>query len=609
MRVAGEREAAADASSSARGRGVYSRTTVSRAFSSSYLAGEAAAAAFLPRDFRQRAVRVAAARQAAERRVDATLLAALAEQQAVLPASAARERNLEALAGGHTAVVVSGQQVGLFLGPLYTFYKAATAIAAARAIEAESGVRCVPLFWLQTEDHDFAEIAASTVAGRDGAPVRLALPDAAPELERTSVAHRCLGSEVTALLDAFADLAGDSPAAHAVVAVLRAHYRPGRTMAGAFAGALGAIFADEGLLFLDPRDARVAALAEPIYRGAITDAAAIDGLLARQEQRLRDAGFDCQVALRAGSPLVFFHAHGAGGPRYRLKWEPSEGSQTLPRRTPLGDPAPSTRLKWEPSEGPQTPSTRLKATEEGAWRLDGGGAPVSTAALLDTLARDPLCFSTSALLRPIVQDALLPTAAYVGGPAELSYFAQLDPLYGHFGITPALVLPRARFRCVEAPARRALEALGLTADDLARPLPELLARTAAPPPAGVPDPDQLRRRIEAQIAPVVGEIADGVVAAEPELARAAERTRISVARALRRLTDRYARRLAERDGVTRQRLERLRAALYPDGVPQERVFGWPTLAARIGAGEFKRLVFDRLAEVGPFATALQELRP
>jgi bacillithiol synthase len=495
------------------------------------------------------------------------LLATLAEQQGALPASAARDRNLEALAGGRTAVVVSGQQVGLFVGPLYTFYKAATAIAAARAIEHESGVRCVPLFWLQTEDHDFAEIAASTTAARDGAPVRLALPDGAPELERTSVAHRRLGAEVAGLLDAFADLAGDAPAAREVVALLRAHYRPGQSMAGAFAGALAAIFADEGLLFLDPRDVRVATLAAPTYRRALTDAGAIDELLARQEQRLRDAGFDCQVAVRAGSPLVFFHAHGATGPRCRLK------------------------------------------EAGGMWRPDSGGAPISTAALLDALARDPLCFSTSALLRPIVQDALLPTAAYVGGPAELSYFAELGPLYEHFGVHPALVVPRARFRCIEAPARRALEALGLTADDVARPLPELLARSAAPVPPGAPEPEDLRRRIDAEIAPVVNEIAGAVVAAEPELARAAERTRISVSRALRRLTDRYARMLAERDGVTRRRLERLRAALYPDGVPQERVFGWATLAARIGAAPFKRLVLDRLAEVGPFATALQELRP
>jgi len=560
--------------SSARTREVYSRATVGRAFSSSYLAGETAAAAFLPRDFRDPAVRIAAARRAAERRIEPALMAVLAEQQAALPASAARDRNLAALHAGHAAVVVSGQQVGLFLGPLYTFYKAATAIAAARAIEGESGVRCVPLFWLQTEDHDFAEIAGCTVAGREGAPVRLALAEGAPELERTSVAHRQLGAEVTTLIDAFADLAeATTPAAREVVDLLRAHYRPGRSMAAAFAGAMAAIFADEGLLFLDPRDARVARLAAPIYRRAITGAGAIDGRLARQEQRLRDAGFDCQVAVRAGSPLVFFHAHGALGPRCRM-------------RASAGDDSPG----------------------GGTWRLDGGEATISTAALLDTLARDPLCFSTSALLRPIVQDALLPAVAYVGGPAELNYFAELDPLYDYFGVSPALVLPRARFRCVEAPARRWRDALGLSADDVERPLSDLLARVAVPT-EGAPHPDRLRQRIEAEIAPVVAEIAGGVAAAEPALERAAERTRVSVARALRRLTDRYARRLAERDGVTLRRLERLRAALYPDGAPQERVFGWPALAARIGAAEFKRLVFDRLAEVGPFVTALQELRP
>jgi bacillithiol biosynthesis cysteine-adding enzyme BshC len=588
------RDRAAAVSSTGRpaARGVYCGAPVGRAFSTSYLAGEAAAAAFLPRDFRRPDERTAAAQRAARRRIDPALVAVLREQQAALPASAARDRNLEALAAGDTAVVVSGQQVGLFLGPLYTFYKAATAIAAARAIEGEAGVRCVPLFWLQTEDHDFAEIASCTAAGRDGVPVRLALDGGPPELERSSVAHRRLGADVAALVDSFAELAGTGPAAREVVALLRAHYRPGQSLRGAFAGALAEIFADEGLLFLDPRDPRVAALAAPIYRRAITGAAEIESLLVRQEQRLRAAGFECQVALRAGSPLVFFHPHGAAGPRHRMNAE---------------------RRAGEAAKG---------GTD--VWHLDGGGT-VATAALLEALAHDPLRFSTSALLRPIVQDALLPTVAYVGGPAEISYFAEMDPLYAFFGVDAALVTPRARFRCIEPPARRWLEALGLEPDDVALPLPELLARAGAAgrDGAGKPDdapaapgathahalPDDLRRRVEAEIAPVVAQIADAIVADAPELTRAAERTRASIARALRRFTDRYARRLAERDGVTRQRLERLRAALYPGGVPQDRVFGWPDLAARIGPAAFKRLVFERLAANGPFVTALQELLP
>src|SRR5437868_1897006 len=137
-------------------------------------------------------------RAAAGRRPSPALLEVRAEQQARLPPSAARDASLRALAGGGTAVVATGQQVGLFLGPLYGFYKAASAVAVARALAAESGVRCVPLFWLQTEDHDFAEIAAATVADRDGKPRRLAPAD---DEARISIAHRVLGPEIAGLLD------------------------------------------------------------------------------------------------------------------------------------------------------------------------------------------------------------------------------------------------------------------------------------------------------------------------------------------------------------------------------------------------------------------------
>jgi len=140
---------------------IVTRRIVGRSFASSYLARDAAASLFIPNDFRDQAARVTLARAAAQRRIAPALAEVLRAQQARLPASPARQANLDALLGGDCAVVVSGQQVGLFLGPLYTFYKAASAIAAARTIEREAGVRCVPLFWLQTEDHDFAEIASA----------------------------------------------------------------------------------------------------------------------------------------------------------------------------------------------------------------------------------------------------------------------------------------------------------------------------------------------------------------------------------------------------------------------------------------------------------------
>jgi bacillithiol synthase len=543
---------------------------VGRAFSDSYLAGEPAAHAFFAPGFRDPAERQRVARLAAGRKVPAALLDVLREQQAVLPASAARQANLDALARGGTAVVATGQQVGLFLGPLYTFYKAASAVAVARAIEAESGIRCVPLFWLQTEDHDFAEIRTCVVAGPDGQPVRLELVEGSKEQARVSVAHRCLGEEIGPVLDRLASLLAGQPGADDVLALLRAQYRPGRSLAAAFAGVLETLFADEGLLFLDPRDARMASLAAPIYRSCIEDADLIERHLQGCQAALSAAGFSTQVPVRSCA-LVFFHQGRVAGPRFRLQKSAREGA--------------------------------------GQWTLAGTTETVAHADLLDLIAREPLRFSTSALLRPIVQDAFLPTAAYVGGPGEINYFAELGPLYQHFGVLPPLLVPRARFRCVDARARRWLQQSGLRASDLAQPSHELRSRLQAARPTGSPDPQELRDRVAGQILPAVEEIASAISATGEHLRRPAQRTRSSVAHALEQLIGRYARGLVEHDETTQRRIQQLELVLNPGGVAQERFYGWPWLAGRLGASVCKRLVMERLEQAGAFATDILELLP
>ncbi len=546
---------------------------MSRAFSSSYFAGEAIARTFIPLDFRSGSDRTARTRAAAARRAPAELVAVLREQEAALPASGARTDNVEALAGGGTAVVATGQQVGLFLGPLYGFYKAASAVAVARALAAESGVRCVPLFWLQTEDHDFAEIASATVAGPHGRPVTLSLPVEPAAEARVSIAHRRLPPEVGALLDTLGELLGDGPAARETLALLRAHYTAGRPIAAAFAGALGELFADDGLLILDPRQARVAALAAPIYRQALAASAELERRLEERRAALAAEGFEEQIPARPGCALVFGHRGAATGARFRLA-------------RPANASAP--------------------------WRLAGCDSVMTAEEIEVALGHEPLRFSTSALLRPIVQDTLLPTAAYVGGPAEVSYFAQLGPLYDHFRLAMPIVVPRARFRCLDVHTRRRLGELGLGADDVTLPRSELLARLPAAPSPTTPTAAALAARVAAHVAPVVDDLAATVSALDPRdrnLERAAARTRAHVARALARLTERYARKLAERDGVALRRLARVQDALAPGGVPQERAYAWPSLAGRHGPAALKAMVLERLAAAGPFTTALQDLRP
>ena len=542
-----------------------------RAFSSSYLADEPAAHAFFAPRYRDPGERVARVRLAAGRRTPPALLRILREQQASFPPSTARQANLDALAAGNTAAVVTGQQVGLFLGPLYSFYKAASAIAVARAIETESGVRCVPLFWLQTEDHDFEEIRSCMVAGRDGEPIRLALPSEGGD-GRASVAYRALPGQVSDLLDTLAEALEPGPAADETLALLRAHYRPGQSMAGAFASVVATLFADEGLLVFNPRNARVAELAAPVYRTCLDDCECIEAKLQDRRDALAAAGIKEQVAVRERGALVFYHRESATGPRVRIQ-------------------------------------RKVGGMGEISWALAGSPEVVRHEEMLRTLAADPSRFSTSALLRPIVQDVLWPTVAYVGGPGEINYYAQLEPLYAHFDLTPPLLVPRARFRCVDARTRRWLGQLGLKATDLATPQDQLRARLVVPPPVGMANPADLRALLERQIVPAVETIAAAVEVADPRLQRPARRTRAGLARGLTRLIDRYARTLVERDELTLHRIRRLELALNPEGIPQERYYGWPSLAGRVGVAGLRRLVLDKLQSVGAFVTEVQELEP
>jgi hypothetical protein len=212
------------------------------------------------------------------------------------------------------------------------------------------------------------------------------------------------------------------------------------------------------------------------------------------------------------------------------------------------------------------------------------------AELTAALAADPMRFSTSALLRPIVQDALLPTAAYVGGPAEVAYFAQLPPLYRAYGRAMPIVVPRSRFRIVDERAHRLLGRLGLTVADAERPEPELLARLRRPGPSGADVCD----RLLAPFARAHGELA--ATTASPELARAMARTLVSVERAIGKLAGKVERVALYQDASLVDAVRRLRALLAPDGAPQERVLALAGFAARGGDREITARV---LAAIDP----------
>nr|WP_217445918.1 bacillithiol biosynthesis cysteine-adding enzyme BshC [Myxococcus sp. CA040A] len=542
--------------------------TVTPSFPTAWLKGDPRALAFLPDRFRHRAARAEAAAASALRPMSSALLDVVVAQNARLAPSPARERHLEELARPGTIAVVTGQQMGLFLGPLFTLYKAAAAITAARALREETGRPCVPVFWLQTEDHDLPEVDHCFVASPRGSAKRVALDVPEAAASRAPVAHRKLGAGVTQALDALRGELGGEPQASEHLELLARAYQPDATLAEAFTQVLAVLFADEGLVFIDPRDARLAPFAAPIHRLAIQDAAAISTALSRRMEALTQAGFSEQVHIRPGSPLGFYSPDGIEGARYRL------------------DPA-----------GADT------------WSLVGHprGATVTTGELLDWLEREPLRFTTSALLRPLLQDTWLPTAAYVGGPGEVSYFAQLSPLYEHAGLPMPLVVPRARFRVLDDRARRLLHKLGLTPDEVGEPRDALLTRLATRDAAEPYEPaGTLEARLFGAFASELDRLGESMLKLDPQLLDALKRTRGTVRAAVSRLAARYGRALALRDEVTTERVDRLRAMLVPDGAPQERIHGMAYYACRFGSRAFTRQVLDACV---PFSGDLRDLTP
>ena len=441
---------------------------------------------------------------------EAQVLASLERQNSRYAPSPARDAHLRALRGGAPAVV-TGQQVGLFLGPLFTLYKAATAIRLARA----SGA--VPVFWLQTEDHDLAEIAEVGVGRARGGPWRISLRIPG---EPVSIAHRRLPAGVERALAALGAASGPSP--H--LDTLARHYRPGAGWGEAFAGVLAELFAPEGLVLLDPRDAALAEAARPVHRRAIAEWREI-------ARELRESGAAETVRVREDAPLSFFHPDGPDGRRCRLRWN--------------GD----------------------------AFEEIGGHGVHSRDSVL---AADAGCFSTSALLRPILQDSWLRTVAYVAGPSEAAYFAQLGPLYDRFGLPRPNVVRRASLRLLEDDDRRRLERSGLPTEALARPFDEVLGLAATAGPSAAPA--RLRESLDSTLAAAATEIRS----AGDRALRALEKTRRTVARAAQRLERNVGLAVRMRDEVLVADVRRLQERLFPAGVPQERAVGMAYFAARHG---------------------------
>jgi bacillithiol synthase len=360
--------------------------------------------------------------------------AILERQNRAWGASPETLKNLERLRAG-ACCVVTGQQVGLFGGPLYAIFKALGAIRLAEKAT-ELGADCVPVFWLATEDHDLAEVNHTTLLAGDGSlqPVATGTrgaPDA-------PVSEIRLGEEIREALGKAAAALGDSEIAD----LLRRCYQPGETLGSAFARLFSALAGRWGVVMLDASDPELHALAQPIYHAAIERAEELDQALLERDRELLSTGYHDQVKVTELSTLLFTIQN---------------GSRVVIHRANGVARAADFRIGEE----------KMRREE-----------------LLGRIDAEPQHFSANVLLRPVVQDYLLPTLAYTGGPAECAYFAQAAVVYEKLSgrVTPAV--PRFSATLMEPKAASLLERYGLRLIDVfegPERLREALAERALPP--------------------------------------------------------------------------------------------------------------------------------
>jgi bacillithiol biosynthesis cysteine-adding enzyme BshC len=471
----------------------------------------------------------------------ARVFAVLERQNAAFGVDAKSLEALRRFREGAVAVV-TGQQVGLFGGPLYSLLKAASALNAAEELN-RAGVPAVAVFWLATEDHDLAEIDHALLPAGPGQLRELR--SSSKGQQNAPVGAVKFSAEIEKLAEEAAALLGESQAADD----LKASYRPGETYGSAFGKLFARVFRGHGLIFLDPLDPALHRLVAPIYAKVLENAEALDRDMLARGRRLRDAGYHEQVKVTGESTLLF---------------SMEGGERTVIHR----------------ANGGFLIGARRVAQEE----------------LLKRVNEHPEDYSPNALLRPVVQDYLLPTVAYFGGAAEVAYFAQSGVVYQHLLGRTTPILSRLSATLVNQRMQRLLNRYRLTLTDLfagTENLKTILGTKVLPEGlAGTLDvaADAVRENIQ--------KMQDALRVLDLSLVPAAEKTLRKMKYQIERLRTKAARAELRRDQQLERDASELIAELYPAKTLQERELAGIAMLASHGPGLLDRLIEAARTECG-----------
>ena len=475
--------------------------------------------------------------QAHDRRRE-EIASVIREQQARRGAPPRAVEAAQQLADPHTVAIVTGQQAGLFGGPMFTLLKALTTLKLAAQVSRDYKVPAVAVFWIDAEDHDWDEVRSCTVFDSDRALRTVALAPR-PGADLSPVATIRLDDSIAGVLDELEQLLPATEFRSTLVAQLRRAYTPGAGMADAFGTWLEQVLGERGLVVFDSSDAA----SKPLVREVFTRELSMPGQTAR-------------LAALAGSDLV---ARG-----YHSQVHPHDDSLALFHL-----------------DG----ARRAIRQQNGEFIV--GDKSVVGATLLQQAADRPDAFSPNVLLRPVVQDTLFPTICYVAGPNELAYLGQLRSVYEHFGVPMPLMYPRASATVLDSSALRFLTKYKLPLEALhaqdEAALNELL-RTQIPPEVE----ESFARALTTIEAEMAG-IARAVSELDPTLEGAVRSTLGRMQHDLQTLHAKMIQAAKRRDETLRRQFMHARALAFPNGPPQERTIGFISFLNQYGPALVERL--------------------
>jgi bacillithiol biosynthesis cysteine-adding enzyme BshC len=431
--------------------------------------------------------------------------------------------SIEKIVRDQACAVVTGQQVGLFSGPLYTIYKALTAVKLAESLNLRRLGSFVPIFWLASDDHDLAEIDHLVLVDKDNRleTVRCPMPSSDAPVPASNI---ILPPDVLGCLEQLENSTLDSEFKAEIIRHLSEDYLPGRTFVEAFARWMTRLFKHQGLVFIDASHPRLKELGSDVFYREIAEESPSTRRAVGASRRLRDLGYEAQVPLHEGILNVFY--------------------VDRDRR-----------------------SIRCK---DGAFAIKELGPLARKEELLSWAREKPFLFSPNVLLRPLLQDALLPTVAYVAGPAEIAYFAQLKGVYEEFGLPMPVVYPRKSVTIVEKKIDHVLrkfsldiprlwrDPAGLTAEVSKRDIPEYLDR----------DFRNLLDHIEQDFQSLKREVGGFA----PTLKASVDLAKARMIRQLKFLEKKTLQAAKKQNETAIQQLHKAAIHLYPHGKLQERVF-------------------------------------